>query len=250
MIKVVVFLLMSIPGFGQVLTKANPKGTPAPHPATETTAKPAAPGPAATPSGPYIPPPVYSDKNDLYDVPKITPVANKIFWLRNEITLQPTFLATDPYFKYLAIGGSYTHTFSSFWGWEVLNGAFAFSFASGLTNDLEGPTFGVNQTLIDSLQYYGTTNITMSPFYVKNLVFNSSTVYSEISFVLGAGVADFVYAGIQPTIDAGIIIRYFLGPKTSLKFDVRDYVFPNGYTNNNVAITVGWAFDLDSKNKK
>jgi outer membrane beta-barrel protein len=162
--------------------------------------------------------------------------------------MQTTFLATDPYYKYLSVGGSYTHTFDNFWGWEVLNGAFAFSFQSGLTNDLIN-NFRVNPTLIDSLQYYGTSNITMSPFYVKNLLFNSSTVYSEITFVMGAGAADFVYGGIQPTIDAGIIIRYFLGPKTSLKFDFRDYVFPNGYTNNNIAISAGWAFDLDSKAK-
>jgi len=196
----------------------------------------------------YLPPPVYSDKNDLYNVPKIVPLANKLFYLKNEVTLQGTFLATDPYYKYLAVGASYTHAFDTFLGWEVLNGGFAFSFPSGLTNNLIN-NFQANPTLFDSLQYYVTSNIALSPLYMKNLVFNSKIVYSEVTFVIGAGAADFVYGGIQPTIDTGIILRYFLGQRTSLKFDFRDYVFPNGYTNNNVAITAGWAFDLDSKTK-
>lgn len=205
-------------------------------------------GAAQKPAAKNAPPAPYVEKKDLYDVPKVTVVANKKFYLNNEVTLQSTFLATDPYNKYLGLGGSYTHAFDNYWGWEMLNGAYAFAFQSGLANNLVSD--GVNPALIDSLMFYGTTNITLSPLYMKNLVFNSATVYSEFAIVAGGGISDFTYGGIQPIIDAGIIMRYFLGPSSSLKFDIRDYIFPNGYTNNNIAISVGYAFDLDSAKSK
>jgi hypothetical protein len=65
--------------------------------------------------------------------------------------------------------------------------------------------------------------------------------------VAGGGGAFFTYGGFQPTLDLGLVMRYYLGPNSSVKLDIRDYIFPNGYTNNNVAITFGYAFDLSAK---
>jgi outer membrane beta-barrel protein len=272
MIKLIVFFTLFSLSFNVALaqsrrpnqstaTMPTPNPTPAPSPKPTPAPPPLKTGPpkanpktrAKTPgeSSAYTPPTYVSPSKlggnrDLYDVPKVTVVANKKFYLKDEITTNLTYLATDPYEKYLALGGSYTHAFDHFWGWEVVNAAYAFAFDSGLKNDLVS-NFGANATLIDELEGYATTNITVSPLYTKNLLFNSKTVYSQFAAVFGGGVSYFLYGGIEPVFDLGIMLRYFLGPNTSLKFDFRDNIFPNGYTNNNISITVGFAFDLHSK---
>jgi hypothetical protein len=147
-----VFLIILIFISNGLLAQTNPKPTPGPSPQpikamagtkNATTAKPTPIPKALTPadSSNYTPPTYVSPSKlgggrDLYDVPKVTALANKKFYLNNEVTLNLTYLATDPFYKYIAGGGSYTHAYNHFWGWEVLNGGYAISFASGLYNNL------------------------------------------------------------------------------------------------------------------
>jgi outer membrane beta-barrel protein len=188
-------------------------------------------------------------KSDLYDVPKVTAVSHKKYALKDEVTLEGTYLSSDPFVKYIAGGLSYTHLFSDIIAWEVVNGSYTYAFYSGLTNDLI-TNQGISSSLFDSLQYYATTNIAISPIYTKNLLFNSKMVYSEFSIVAGGGIASFQYAGFQPVIDVGLVLRYFLSPTTSLKFDFRDYVFPSTNVANNLSLTIGYAFAFGSRDSK
>src|SRR5207248_1569136 len=90
----------------------------------------------------------------------------------------------------------------------------------------------------------GTTNFLVTPIYTKNLAFNSSVVYSQVSFVGGGGAAYFITAGVQPVFDFGLVIRYYLGQHSALKFDFRDYIFPTAYQSNNLTLILGYAISL------
>ncbi len=184
-----------------------------------------------------------AEKADLYDVPAIQPVSHRRYFLKNELTGQLNYLASDPFVKYVGAGLTYTKHFSDFMGWEVFNANYVYALFAGITKDLVAG-YGQQQSSFDYLQYYVTTNITVNPIYTKNLVFNSSTVYSQIEFVAGGGAAIFAYAHAQAVFDGGIILRYFLTPNSSLKLDFRVYVFPSLFTSSNVDLTMGYAISL------
>ncbi len=154
---------------------------------------------------------------DLYDVPKVHIIENKKYTLGDEIAIQLSYLPMDPYVKYFAAGLSYTHFFSEFTGWEVVNAHYTFNFAAGLQRDLlENLSTNCRSTTdqcaspdkFPTLNYFATTNLVFSPIYTKNLLFNSSLVYSQISFVAGGGLASFTDT-IRNCIDLGVILRYF-----------------------------------------
>lgn len=186
---------------------------------------------------------------DLYDVPKVNTLENRNYYLHDEVTLQAGYLPLGAFSKYLAGGLSYTHAFSDFTSWEVINGSYAAELASGLKNDLIG-NFGADPSTFPVLHFLVTTNLVITPLYSKNLLFNSSIVHSQASFVAGGGVANFTTATL-PTIDVGIILRYFLTPSSSLKFDFRDNIFltSDPTINNNLTLIVGYALSLGGGKK-
>jgi len=198
-----------------------------------------------------------SAAGDLYDVPKVTTVQNRLYHLHNEVTLQGSYLPLDPYSKYIGAGLSYTTHFSSFTSWEVFNANYVFAIPGSLKANLNtlgrpasDPRAGEDYSdRFFTMQYYASSNLKFTPLYIKNLLFNSSIVYSMISFVGGGGVAGFqrddkVEARIRPFINVGIIIHYMLSPKTLLKFDFRDQIFTASDTKNNMSLTLGFALNF------
>lgn len=195
-------------------------------------------------------------KGDLYDVPKLHIIENKKYSLADELALQVGYLPADPYVKYFTGGLTYTHFFSEFTGWEIVNGQYAVNFPAGIQKDLLAnfstnctPTQCATADKFPTLNFLATTNLVFTPIYTKNLLFNSKLVYSQISFVGGGGVASYT-SNIKNCIDIGVIIRYFLNDSSSVKFDFRDYVFLSPGTNNNLTLVVAYAFNLGSSDKK
>ena len=188
---------------------------------------------------------------DIYDVPRVNIIEHKKYYLHDELAIQLSYLPLDPYVKYFSAGLAYTHFFSEFTGWEVINGQYAMNFPAGLQNNLlsdfstgcKDPTKCVVASDFPTLTYFATSNIVFTPLYTKNLFFNSSLVYSQVSFVAGGGIAGFTDA-MKSCIDLGVVLRYFLSPSSSLKFDFRDYVFLNQDQKNNLTITAAYTFNL------
>ena len=149
-------------------------------------------------------------RGDIFDIPKVHTVLNKKYDIKNDITAEFGYLPKDAFAKYLAFGGSYTRTFSDFTSWEVVNAFYTLELPAGLKRQLID--YGAGQwsdANFASQRFLVTSNIVFSPVYTKNLLFNSSTVYSQFSFAMGAGVAGFSLATV-PAIDAGLIFRFFL----------------------------------------
>jgi outer membrane beta-barrel protein len=184
-----------------------------------------------------------------YVIPQVIAVQNRPYHLTDEVTLQVGYLPLDSFTRYIAIGGSVTHFFSDFFGWEILNANYASSISTGLEQELASNFGATTDDKFDVLNYYGTTNLVFTPFYNKNLLFNSTIVYGETSFVAGFGISKFDSGNIN-CADLGVIFRFLLGPSTSLKFDVREYVYFAGNAKSNLMLKVGFAYDFGSSEPK
>ena len=138
----------------------------------------------------------------LYDVPKIYAVENRRYQTNKELTMHVGYLPSDAFNKGYLIGGSYTHFFNSYLGWEVVNLNYSFNQATHLKKDLmdccalEVQNVGFNGAL-DYIQWYGLSNLVYTPFYTKYLLFNRKVIHGEFSLVGGYGAAHFAHTGTK-----------------------------------------------------
>ncbi len=164
--------------------------------------------------------------------------------LNDEVAPQVTYLPLDALYKYIAVGVTYTHYFSDFVGWEVVNANLAFKQSTDLLDTIRAAQFDISNKL-HVLQYYGSSNLVYTPLYSKSLLFSRSIVYGETSFVFGPAFGKFE-DGSKIGINLGFILRYYLGQSTSLRFEGRDYFFLGGEAVNAVMLTIGFAVNLGS----
>lgn len=189
--------------------------------------------------------PLYAD---IFDVPKVQSVFNRRYQVKDEITAQLVYLPKGAFSKYVGAGGVYTHAFSEFTSWEVVNAMYTYELPSGLKKTLisdyaqDPATFAVEYFQV-------TSNIIFTPIYTKNLFFNSSIVYSQFSVVVGAGIGYF-NVGVVPVIDSGFVLRFFLpNTKNFIKFDLRynKFLTTNQTVNDSYTVVFGYAFNLTRK---
>ncbi len=185
---------------------------------------------------------------DVYDLPKVVAVQKRKYFLNDEVTAQASYLPLDALYKYVTVGGAYTHYFSDFAGWEIVNANMAFKQSTLLRDQIAAQHFDIGNQL-QILEYYASSNVVYTPLYNKSLLFNRSIVYGETSFVGGVAFAKFQDIGFKTGINLGLIQRYYLGPNTSLRFDFRDYMFFGSDVANHITLTIGYAMNLGSNPK-
>jgi len=182
-------------------------------------------------------------------VPKIVAVQSRTYHLTDEITFQSGYLPMDSFTKYVAIGGSFTHFFSDFFGWEIVNANYALNISTGLEQELNtefDQAVPKETAQFDVLNYYASSNAVFTPLYTKNLLFDDTIVYGELSFVGGLGVSKFREAGFVPSLNMGAFFRFLIGNHTSLKFDVREHIYLTGVTKQNLMLMVGLSYNFGS----
>jgi outer membrane beta-barrel protein len=164
--------------------------------------------------------------SNRYELPDIVALQTRDNYLNKGFTFSIGYLPSDAFNKGLIFGGSYTHFFTDYFAWEIVNGQYAINFETSLKDDLinnfplEIENVGFDGRL-DHVQYYATSNVLYTPFFTKSLLFDDAIVLGEMSFLFGGGVVRFEKTGIKPLIDTGLYLRYFLGQSSSLKFDFR-----------------------------
>lgn len=191
-------------------------------------------------------------KADIFDAPKVQTVLQKKYDIKNDITAEFAYLPKDPYAKYVGFGASYTRTFSDFTSWEVVNALYTLELTAGLKKQIIEYGQGLyTPDMFSSQRFLVTSNIVFSPVYTKNLLFNSSIVYSQFCFAMGAGIANF-NIGTVPVIDAGLIFRFFLSPKNSFKFDIRynKFLSTSSAITDNYTVILGYSFNLNPPSKE
>lgn len=165
-------------------------------------------------------------EEDLYTTPKLVAVQNRKYNVNKNISFHLGYIPDDAFTKGYVVGGSYTYYFSDFTAWEVVNANYAFKSETGLLKDIKS-RFALrpeDERFLDFVEYYVTTGFVYTPIYNKNLLFNSSIISGEQSFVVMGGLTRFYKGGFLPAFGGGIIFKYFISDKTALKLDFRDLV--------------------------
>lgn len=189
----------------------------------------------------------FENEEDIFDVPQVVAVQNRIYDLNQGLTLKAGYLPLDNFTKGFNFGASYTYYFSDFTGWEVVNANYVLDSQTSLAGQLD--SFGVQaETLPEFIDWYATTNIAYTPFYNKSLLFNRSVVWGETTFLVGGGAGNFTRSGVKPLLSLGVILKYFLGPRTAFKVEVRDHIaFLDGGIESYLAISLGYSFQLGGR---
>lgn len=184
--------------------------------------------------------------DEAYDIPKVVAVEPRAFNPHYDLTAQISVLPMDAFYKGLAFGVSYTHTFNSSWGWEVINANYTSKVDTNLKQDLVDNFRVRPQGILDNIQLYALTNAVYTPLYSKNLFLNRDLLYGSFSLVLGGGVASFASGDTAPMVGGGLILRAFHSPRISSKLDSRLYyhLAENKSSDMVLIVTYGLSFEL------
>ena len=168
--------------------------------------------------------------SEAYDLPKLVALQDRENYLKSEVSLSAGYLPSDSFNKGVIVGATYSYYFSDYMAWEVANFNYSFNIETSLKSDLvtnfpiEIKNVGFEGAL-DFIKFYATSNLVYTPFYNKSLLFNSTVVRGETSFVFGGGAVKFQTTGYKPIVDMGLYLRYFTTAATSLKFDFRTNLY-------------------------
>ncbi len=177
-------------------------------------------------------------------------VQNRAFQLKHELNASVGGLPLNAFVKGLTFGGGYTYHFSDLWAWEVGQFMYSKGFDTDLRDELMNNFTPVAPTLIESIEYFGSTNIVLKPLYGKFALFNQSVIHAEMFLVMGGGFGKTKPSAFRPAADFGGGLRIHLGGHASLRFDVRDYMFFKGFSPKNelwLAMSIALSFGGDSK---
>lgn len=160
--------------------------------------------------------------DDIFAVPKTYAVQNRKYKLGSQYSAHFGYMPMDSFTKGIVLGGSYTKYFSDFTGWEVINANWVLSMDTGLKKELIEKYNADPGQIPDFPEWYITSNIVYTPIYNKNLFFNKSVVWGDITFVGGPGVGSFKNDGVKPLVNLGAVLRFFMDDKQSVKIDIRE----------------------------
>jgi outer membrane beta-barrel protein len=152
-------------------------------------------------------------------------VQNRKFRMKNEINLSGGVLPLNAFVKGITVGGGYTFHFTDAFAWEILDFHYAFGVETDLRRELLD-NFQVQPTQIESINYFGSSNLVWKPFYGKFAAMNRSVLHGELYFMIGPAVARFLNPGaFRVGGDVGLGLRLHIVEHLSARLDVRYMVF-------------------------
>ncbi len=188
---------------------------------------------------------------DPFDLPQIVAVENKKFNPYRDITVQLGILPLDAFYKALSFGISYTQSYTSFIGWEIVNAHIATANDTNLKQELLDKSSLRPAGLLDSVKYYITSQVVYTPIYSKNLLFNRDVVYGEWSFVGGLGMVGYQSGETALMFGGGLESRFFSSNSLSYKFDGRLYyqTAPSKSSDLLLMLNLGLSFEVGNKSQ-
>ncbi|HMN67306.1 MAG TPA: outer membrane beta-barrel domain-containing protein [Bdellovibrionales bacterium] len=189
---------------------------------------------------------------DAYDIPQVVALEKRLYSVNYELTPQMGFYPLDSFNKSLVFGLSLTNFSDSYRGWEIFNVQYAMNIETDLKDQLIS-NFNVRPTgILDYIEWTAFTSYVYTPFYSKNLAFNSKVVHGDLSLVGGPGLVSFHSGDRAFAGGGGFIMRFFLNQRYSAKFDARTYYHmgENKNTNFLLMLNLGLSIQMGGTDKK
>jgi outer membrane beta-barrel protein len=152
-------------------------------------------------------------------------IQNRKFRLGHELELHGGTVPLDAFFKGVTVGGRYAFHINEFHAVE-LGGMYSFNLDSYLTEQLL-TNFGVQREALPGLVGLVDLNYVVKPVYGKFALANRQLLYQEVFVLAGATVSYWSDTSLRFGPDIGGGIRFFLGPHSSLRLDIRHAVLVN-----------------------
>ncbi len=168
-------------------------------------------------------------KRDVYDLPTPVAIQGRTNNIDESLSLNIGYIPTDSFNRGFPLTLNYAYYFRPFIAWEVLSFGYNFNRETQLKQDFKNLGVAVQNLgfggVIDFPQNIIMTGVVYTPLYGKSLLFNKSLIHSETSLYLGAGSLVFNKVGHIPAIAPGIQGRFFLSPRSALRYYIRQFFF-------------------------
>jgi outer membrane beta-barrel protein len=184
-------------------------------------------------------------EQEVDDTGKVEAIQNRMYKMGQEIDVAVGFLPWDAFYKGVTAEGSYTLHFSDVIAWEIARFGYSVNFDTGLKNQLLN--LGVQPTAFSEVQLFATSSLVWSPIYFKAAFSNSSVAHGEFYFLVGGGAFDLKTgssSSVQPAVDAGLGVRFFLTQVISLRFEGRENLLIASSLTSVVDLTFGVSFNF------
>ncbi len=165
----------------------------------------------------------FSQVEELESPGRIAAIQDRAYRMNHELTLTFGVLPLDAFNKSLFLQAGYTFHFTDYFAWQVGRGSYAYSFGTGLREQLERD-FGVAPTTFDSVQWFVGSDLLFTPFYGKAALMNRWVMHFDTHLILGATVFKYAVSSFRPAVTFGLGARLFQNRWVSWRIDVTDSV--------------------------
>lgn len=187
-----------------------------------------------------------------YDLPEPVAIQHRKYQMNDSLFLNAGYIPTDSFNRGFTFSTGYRHAFQPWLTWEVINYTQVANKETQLKNDLSNLQLDVKNVglggVFDWPKQIYMTGLHYSPFYSKSLMFNSSLVYSEMSFFFGGGALNFNTTGIKPMIAPGLATRIYFSESFAFNAFFRNYFYQDDAVGINGILDFGmgieWGFKL------
>lgn len=150
-------------------------------------------------------------------------IQDRAYKMAHEFSLCGGLLPLDAFWKGVYAQGCYTLHFNDYISWQVGRFAYNYAWSTGLRDQLERD-FGVLPTAFDEVQFWGGSDLQLSPFYGKTTLFNTLVLHFDFHLIAGVSVFKFTTSGVRPAVNLGGGFRLFQNQYVSWKVDFTDNI--------------------------
>jgi outer membrane beta-barrel protein len=171
-------------------------------------------------------------------------IQERSYRLTYEIGVGGGLMPVDPFTKQAYLGGIMALHFSDAIAWQIARGGYAFSWQSGLRQQLERD-FQVLPSAFPAVQFFVGSQLLFKPFYGKSAVANKFVIHYEAYLELGVSVFKYTNA-FRPGIDVGGGLRVFQNKILSYRLEVLDTIILTGGITNSVSVNLLLCLNIGS----
>ncbi len=191
-----------------------------------------------------------ADEESGVDEGRVIAVQVRKYRMNHELTVGGAFLPLDAFYKFFGASFQYTLHFNDLWAWEAVHFTLCkyLEVSTGLEKEL-ADKWDASITNVKKVDFLLDSNLMVSPFYGKLVLFDTFTINMETYFLSGVGMQQ--WAGDPyPSINLGVGMRVFFNNRLSLRVETRDYLYMNRKgVENTLYMSMLFAYNAFSEDK-